>query len=98
MRFLERNVSRTFSECLIVMLLLEGDVKSYLTHLLAEGKKRMSSKDKKHLMALLDDKQEKMQKENRELVERFKNDNDPTVLYDEEIDEIRAALEEFSDV
>lgn len=98
MRFLERNVSRTFSECLIVMLLLEGDVKSYLTHLLSEGKKRMSSKDKKHLMALLDDKQEKMQKENRKLVERFKNDNDPTVLYDEEIDKIRAELEEFSDV
>lgn len=40
----------------------------------------------------------KMHKENRELVERFKNDNDPTVLYDEEIDEIRAELEEFSDV
>ena len=58
----------------------------------------MSNKDKKHLMALLDDKQQKMQKENRELVERFKNDNDPTVLYDEEIDEIRAQLEEFSDV
>lgn len=98
MRFLERNVSRTFSEMLLVMLLLEGDVKSFLTQLLSEGKKRMSVSDKKNLMSLLDDKQQQMQRHNRRLVERFKNDNDPSVLYDDEINEIRSELEQFDDL